>query len=299
MGKQRGRSNQQGKGRKRDRKDGTNRQKRWFKECAKRGIKLQKMKNLPPPPPQYYTERQFSTELEEVHNGFRKTRSQPSIFYKPVVQEEEIEGQAGTDFNTIWREQFVAACLAARSGRQPVVARFIAIPEYEKAAKNKTRGVRVEPTAMANGYQVYKRNNLGDRYVPDRPLIHVKFYFYEKLARETKKKDAFMEPRADWRTCERVQFNPGKCTLLDTRFRTPGADKDLRSGYARDFPDGLELAVDMGSEECTSIPLTRFRPTEELKEKKGSTEVTVQCRDIRLIEVANRETDYRTTVREQ
>ena len=204
-----------------------NRQKHWRKECARRQIKLKKMKELPIPQPIYCTDHR--NELLETWNGFKKTVTTPHIYYKTVDQNEKKEFES---FNESWRQQFVAACRGARSGRQPVAVRFRTIPAYEGKARP-----RIEPTAMA-GYEIYKRDNNG--IARDDQLMHVRFYYREREARASGTPHPKVLPQSDWRECPRT---PGKCASLHTRFRTSGAGRKLMKMYRREFPEGFGIEL--------------------------------------------------------
>ena len=128
-----------------------NRFKHWKIECAKRNVKLKRMQNLPPPPPMFCTANR--NELLEVWNGFRKTRTVPHIYYKPAIDPAE-EQRGFEEFNQSWREQFVSACRAARSGRRPVAVRFKMIPAFEGKVT-----LRSEPTALI-GYEIHRSNSI-------------------------------------------------------------------------------------------------------------------------------------------
>ena len=170
-------------------------------------------------------------ELLETWNGFRKTRTLPHIYYKAAEDRDgEIELE---EFNKSWRDQFLSACKAARSGRRPVAVRFKTIPAFEGKVNP-----RIEPTALA-GYEIHKRNHKGDA-IP-RHLLHVKFYYQERQAKKDKIPRPQLHPRTDWQECPRIQFSPGKWAKLHTRFRTPGAGTKLIDDYHRDYPDGFQV----------------------------------------------------------
>ena len=209
------------------------------------------MQNLPPPQPMFCTANR--NELLEVWNGFRKTRTVPHIYYKPVTDHAE-EPLGFEEFNRSWREWFVNACRTARCGRQPVNVRFKTIPAFEGKVTP-----RIEPTAIT-GYEIHKRDRKGQA-VPIQ-LLHVKFYYQERQARRKKMPHPQMLPRPDWRECERVQLIPGKWATLHTRFRTSGDGKKLLDKYLKECPDGFSIYRDRASkdaEEDEAPPPRRFR----------------------------------------
>jgi len=210
-----------------NRRHNENRSKHWRKECARRQVKLKKMRELPIPQPMFCTD--IRNELLETWNGFKKTKSLPHIYYKSVDQ----SGKRGFgEFNKSWRQQFAAACHSARSGRQPVAVRFRTIPAFEGKARP-----RIEPTARA-GYEIHKRDSNG--IAVDNQLLHVRFYYTEREAKANKKPHPQLLPRPDWRDCAHIQFTPGKCAAIHTRFRNSGpSSKTLLKEYRKDFPDGL------------------------------------------------------------
>lgn len=211
------------------RRHNANRAKHWKKECARRQVKLKKMRELPIPQPMYCTDSR--NELLETWNGFKKTKSFPHVYYKSVDQSEK---RRYAEFDESWRQQFAAACRSARSGRQPVAVRFRTIPDFEGKARP-----RIEPTARA-GYEIHKRDDNG--IAVNDQLLHVRFYYLEKKAKADKKPHTQLLPRPDWRDCARIQLIPGKWAKMHTRFRNSGpSSKRLMKEYRKDFPGGFEI----------------------------------------------------------
>ena len=71
-----------------------NRQKRWHKLCCQRNQKMQTIRNLPVPPPMPCPNK----PIVETWEGFKRTKTQPSIYYREASKEEE-ENKTAADFN--------------------------------------------------------------------------------------------------------------------------------------------------------------------------------------------------------
>jgi len=208
------------------------RNKRWHKLCCQRNQKMQTINNLPVPPPMLCP----TKPIVETWEGYRKTKTSPSIYYREASKEEE-EQKTTADFNADWRTQFTTACESAKAGRQPITVRFKPIPAFEGKYKS-----RIEPTARA-GYEVRKRNNEGE--LLDSPLLHIRFYYYEHEARQLnitppmfKNSRSLVDPNPCWRTCPRVRSDHA---TLHKRFRVPGAGRRLKEEYERDRGNQLVL----------------------------------------------------------
>ena len=198
-----------------------NREKRWRRECGRRKSKLQKMSQLPPPTPGYCTEGR--NELLDAWNGLKRTRTSPHIYYRPVQPKRSVP-KAG-DFNRYFREMFVKAC-TPHTEKLCLKANFITMPSFEGKVCP-----RVEPTAKT-GYVTHKRNERGEATTLE--LLHVKFWRSRMLARELRKPHPRPKPAERWWETSRMCSPPGKCRKLDTRFRIPGADEELRERIKND-----------------------------------------------------------------
>lgn len=175
-----------------------------MKECGRRKVKMQKMAMLPHPPPLMCNMNR--NELEDMWDGFKRTRSYPHIYYK-----ENDGGYSKSDdaFVDTWRNTFTEAV----TGRWTLSIRFKAIPEMED---NNNDIVRIEPTAK-HGFKL--RQEDGEE------LINTRFEIDRHIFEELRPVTEFNpEPSANWSLTSWKERSHNRHQLLHTRFR----DKKLK-----------------------------------------------------------------------